>query len=226
MGRRGSLLPLSLPRDQLRDQCCLRRNAAPLPSITSSPRRSRFPRRDHIDADPSIFRAAESTLLLSRFGRVFRRSISSPDALAPGASSPSTLHRDADAVYLSTRIVDQVDVFISHSWHSNWRLKGLALLYDLNIGLAVTAAAVTWAMTILSLLAVNKWDPSTVYRMPYAGVVLMLVPTVVLFVFFFWGHRLSCGFFLPKSVWMDKLCIHQTRPDLRQKGTHTHTPKI
>lgn len=118
--------------------------------------------------------------------------------------------------------VKEVDIFLSHSWHANWILKFIALLFYFNGIPALVSAALTGMLTLALLW---RW------REPIQddGVVTFSPPHLVCFsagiaayvvVIFTW-HHVSAQ--LPtrmggQTVFMDKLCISQTDMKKKERG--------
>eukprot|EP00439_Symbiodinium_sp_Y106_P042229 s149_g5.t1 len=104
------------------------------------------------------------------------------------------------------------------SWRSNHRFGGgksdvlaPSMCYFLNLGLAVKATAAVWLVAIISL-AIFK--VSILCGQEYLFPIITELPLLVFFLFFFFGQHL-CGQLWAPSFWLDKLCIHQTKEELK-----------
>jgi len=119
---------------------------------------------------------------------------------------------DADLAYLSSTPAGRVGIFISHVWTSSrWR-KFLALCFCLNVDIAVSCAILVWLCLVCLGIATSGIFGlgGKTYLIP----LFVHIPVAVFFVVFFFGHHLRSG----PQMWLDKLCIHQTRQDLKEKG--------
>ena len=103
--------------------------------------------------------------------------------------------------------VNEVDIFISHTWTSDRWLKYAALCFDLNFHLALGVSITTW-MSVIGFLVIggiSTWGGSR--YLVLAGV---YAPTLLFFTVFFFGHKLRSFIYELPTVWLDKACIHQT----------------
>eukprot|EP00440_Ansanella_granifera_P027867 gb/GFBE01030278.1/.p1 GENE.gb/GFBE01030278.1/~~gb/GFBE01030278.1/.p1 ORF type:complete len:580 (+),score=106.08 gb/GFBE01030278.1/:1-1740(+) len=178
---------------------------------------------------PGLLRVVSPSRLLRGFAEVFRTNADwkqvgyTPSHLmAPSYHSPLLLaeegtpqdqHAAADEVYSSSEPAEEVSAFISHVWASpRWR-KFLALCFYLNATLAVTLATFTWIfMMLVTTLVLGPFGMGGKW---YLVLLFVYIPISVFFIVFFWGHLLHTSV---KDMWLDKLCIHQTRDDLKEKG--------
>ena len=165
-------------------------------------------------AENDLYRTASSTEVLRDFGGVFndqyeflRSGDAEADAAAEGFYGRSAVHAEGNAA-----------AFLSHSWSDGALLKYLALCYRSNLTAAVVASTIAWIALIVELLALARGDPTvyggtwwTWWLLPYfAG-----GPGLVFVVAFLFGNRLPGR---RERLWLDKLCIHQRREELRSAG--------
>ncbi|CAE7366189.1 Gstm5 [Symbiodinium sp. CCMP2592] len=127
-----------------------------------------------------------------------------------------------EAFHRSTWETDQVDAFISHSWHSGPWLKCFALCFDYNLGRAAVASVATFLLSSMSLYLSAAGDQSHYAQDALATSVWVLpltvdLPMVVFFTLFFFGHLVAQE--QPTStVWLDKACIYQVELDEKQQA--------
>eukprot|EP00929_Paragymnodinium_shiwhaense_P045866 TRINITY_DN23390_c0_g1_i2.p1 TRINITY_DN23390_c0_g1~~TRINITY_DN23390_c0_g1_i2.p1 ORF type:complete len:606 (+),score=70.87 TRINITY_DN23390_c0_g1_i2:129-1946(+) len=170
---------------------------------------------------PEILRSVDVRAILGNFGKIFT---------TPGAKSgpfQKTKSRDfsddhdaADRSFYAARQSSVVDVFISHVWTARRVEKYLAVLYYINVAKAVKCAVATWLLSLLLLLHQQNWQITTFggkeWGLPLT-VRLVFIPISVFYFVFFFGHTVPSGF-ERRSFWLDKLCIHQTRSELKLHG--------
>ncbi|CAE7941780.1 unnamed protein product [Symbiodinium necroappetens] len=138
-----------------------------------------------------IFRATSSRKLLSGLGQAF----------------------DAASVadFRSTTPVENVDVFISHSWSADRWEKYLAVCYFLNLGLAAKAMT-AWLVVVAGIMLAV---PAPSIHMMF--VFSLDVPVVTFILVFFFGQHLTCGVWGPR-FWVDRLCVDQTDETTKSAG--------
>lgn len=172
--------------------------------------------------EPGLLRVVPPSRVLYKFAEVFRENTAwthvpyQSQAISSTAGTPLLLadeHFSADEVYYASEPASRVGAFISHVWASaRWR-KALALCFYLNVNLAVTLATLTWVLVIsitICRLGLFGMGGKT-YLIP----LFVYIPIAVFFLVFFWGHYLGTPV---RSMWLDKMCIHQTRDELKEKG--------
>ncbi|CAJ1334219.1 unnamed protein product [Effrenium voratum] len=117
-----------------------------------------------------------------------------------------------DAEFEATRKVDEVDLFISHTWMSDRWLKYAAICFHLNFKLAVGISIGAWMSVICYLAAtgISAWGGCR-----YLVLVGVYAPTLLFFLVFFLGHKLSSLAHELPTVWLDKVCIHQTNEGMK-----------
>uniref|UniRef100_A0A7S2VRL0 Transmembrane protein n=1 Tax=Zooxanthella nutricula TaxID=1333877 RepID=A0A7S2VRL0_9DINO len=172
-----------------------------------------------------LFRAALVSDVLSNFAAVFAEGVKAvaavggADRLLTSAASPEDggdEHRVADEVFYSSPVTSGVDFFISHVWTTARWQKHLGLCYYVNVGTASVAAVFTWLGAAAVLIALRGYAA-------YGGQGGLLVPCLVylpvaVFVaFFVFGHAVV-PWLARKQAWLDKLCIHQSRTELKCDG--------
>jgi len=119
-----------------------------------------------------------------------------------------------DLLFNETADVERVDIFISHTWKAGRWDKYMGLCLYLNLGIAVKCSFAAWA---ISLAILACWaGPEGLGGNRVLFVILVHFPMAVFFAVFFFGQRLSCGYYSP-SMWLDKLCVHQTNAELKER---------
>ena len=110
---------------------------------------------------------------------------------------------------------DHVDVFVGHSWSAGRWQKFLALCLYFNLQIALWCSIGTWIVTVLLLLGLGglTYLGGSYLALPC----LVYLPIAVFFLALLFGQQLLdgvCGFGSP-SIWVDKLCVHQTDLELK-----------
>ncbi|CAE7515667.1 unnamed protein product [Symbiodinium natans] len=114
----------------------------------------------------------------------------------------------------ATAEVEQVDVFISHTWGSGRWAKFLGLCLYLNLGRAIKTSLAVWILAIGTLIAVGGLQGYGGSRLLFP--VLVCLPAAIFFWVLLRGHFTPCEV-SSTSLWLDKLCIHQTDEELKQR---------
>ncbi|CAJ1411192.1 unnamed protein product [Effrenium voratum] len=146
---------------------------------------------------------------------IFDGSLSSLLAAAPVESmrcpTKQQVQLAGDVLFRASAETDRVDVFIGHSWSAGRWQKFLALCLFFNLDLAVSCSLGTCGVAIAALLGSRGMTGlgGSSLAMPC----LVYLPMTVFFAVFFFGQKL-CERRSP-SVWVDKLCIHQTDMGLK-----------
>lgn len=125
-------------------------------------------------------------------------------------------HIDSDRMFFGTAQATEIDVFISHVWNASRTLKYLALCYFVNMRLAVSCSVAVSCSILVYIVSV--YGPYSMGgQMDFLMLWLVYVPIAVFYIMFFFGHTLplSRGGLM---VWLDKMCIHQTRLALKSEG--------
>lgn len=179
--------------------------------------------------NPELFRRCSDVAVLEGFSHVFDnarrlavwKSSAVSDAVYAG-NGYGTLeiaeseHEVSDKIYYSTEgSVKAVDTFLSHVWEAPRWQKALTLLYSANIVAAVRAAVVSWVVAIAAIILFSDRDLIRLGGVELTAHVVYM-PVGIFFLIFFFGH-LRPGR-IGRTVWVDKLCIHQTREDLKLAG--------
>ena len=176
-----------------------------------------------------ILRAVISPRVVSQAGQVLRSG-------SGGSEAPFNLSEP----------VEEIDIFLSHSWRDSGLLKYLALCLHFNVGMAMAAALLSGLATYFLLLdgkitllpftpfmnvfndfneamaaagfhptydkKVWPWmDPT--YKPIYAPS-CQLVATSVFVIVLLLGHHLRA----PVTMFLDKVCIHQSDPAKKAAG--------
>ncbi|CAE7579794.1 HERC2, partial [Symbiodinium necroappetens] len=94
-----------------------------------------------------------------------------------------------------------------HTWTADSWLKHAAICLHLNFKLALGIAISAWISVIgyIAITGLTSWGGC--HFLVVAGV---YVPTLLFFLVVFYGHRLSSLLHEQPTVWLDKVCIHQT----------------
>ncbi|CAK0869027.1 unnamed protein product, partial [Prorocentrum cordatum] len=179
------------------------------------------------ESHPEIFRASSTQVLLAWFGMVFSHTNQfgdfavfdghTPEVVTSEDFAATELTTMADAEYEKSQSCQRFDAFVSHPWAAGRMAKHMALLFHMNIRLAVGSSVFTWVAGNIGFLATVGFDVTALGGEPMLGPVLIFLPTIVFLLVFWFGQQLTCHVF-KLSVWVDKLCIHQTREDLKSLG--------
>ena len=135
------------------------------------------------------------------------RAVSAKVALSGWGKHWRSSHAPASAHHLSRR-VKALDVFLSHDWETSAFLKFLTLLLVFNSRAACIASLVVslllGAARLLGIFPDELWSVSFSYL-------------TFLLILCFW-QRIRSMFGTGVMVFLDKLCISQDDPDLKQRG--------
>mmetsp|Transcript_96014 Transcript_96014/g.298995 ORF Transcript_96014/g.298995 Transcript_96014/m.298995 type:complete len:484 (+) Transcript_96014:233-1684(+) len=113
---------------------------------------------------------------------------------------------------------------ISHVWSAGRWFKTLALLYYLNSGIALAASVATWILgTAFAVVVWGHGDYQSLGGNSRLVMPIQWAPIAVYLVFILFGH-VVCPW-VNQSWWLDKFCIHQSRPDLKAHGV-TSLPEV
>ncbi|CAE8600350.1 unnamed protein product [Polarella glacialis] len=170
--------------------------------------------------NPEVFRACLLSTVLHSFAVVFEARITG--IVGAGTVKPEevklqdTDHSEADAIFYEGAVVRAIDYFISHVWTAPRWSKALALHYHANIVAATSVATLFWLGAAV-VLVYSKGISAYGGRADLLVPVLVWFPLSTFFVVFFFGHMMF-PWLGRKQVWLDKLCIHQTRIDLKVLG--------
>ncbi|CAJ1334794.1 unnamed protein product [Effrenium voratum] len=150
------------------------------------------------------------------FGRIFDGSLSSLLAADPIRGevrfpTKQQVQLAGDVLFHASAETDKVDVFIGHSWSAGRWQKFLALCLFFNLDLAVSCSLGACGVAVAVLL--GSKGMTGLGGSPLAMPCLVYLPMTVFFAVFFFGQHI-CGRWSP-SVWVDKLCIHQTDMGLK-----------
>ncbi|CAL1143458.1 unnamed protein product [Cladocopium goreaui] len=116
------------------------------------------------------------------------------------------------AFYSTSTIADHVDVFISHSWSAGRWGKFFSLCLFFNLELAIKCSFAMWSLLAIAL--VGMFGVAGLGGNACVFPCLVCLPVVTFFVVFIFGQDLT-GARWSMSLWVDKLCIHQTDLDLK-----------
>ncbi|CAJ1417831.1 unnamed protein product [Effrenium voratum] len=162
-----------------------------------------------------LFRSSTPCHLLSRFAIVFQDTLEA-FLLAGGVRTRFPTMQQvklaSESLFNASAETDAVDIFIGHSWGAGRWSKFLALCMYFNLGTAIKCACGSWLLVVTVLLG---WGGVTILGGSYlAFPCLTYLPISCFFLAFLFAHQIMGE---TPSVWVDKLCIHQTNPDLKAK---------
>ena len=128
-------------------------------------------------------------------------------------------HRFADTVWNGTLVSNRADGFVSHVWVASRWLKWLGLQmaffkdHALYLMIASTALVFGW------LLVRCGFDirHADFYADDWLMWKCIYLPTLVFLVTTLFGQHIP-GLSSSRNLWVDKTCIHQTRPEIKVKG--------
>ncbi|CAE6943400.1 unnamed protein product [Symbiodinium sp. CCMP2456] len=169
-----------------------------LPSTESSHSPERLARL-YSNLDPERLRAVPLSICLESWGRHFRNEVE-------GAFSV-----DAANDHLSQK-TEQIDNFLSHDWATSRFLKVLTLLWVFNIRAATIATFLI--SCILGFLRIYWYGTGSM--MDHWCSTFFGYATFV--IVFCWWQRIQSLFGISRKVFLDKLCIAQHNPALKQQG--------
>eukprot|EP00929_Paragymnodinium_shiwhaense_P007852 TRINITY_DN111767_c0_g1_i1.p1 TRINITY_DN111767_c0_g1~~TRINITY_DN111767_c0_g1_i1.p1 ORF type:complete len:631 (+),score=21.92 TRINITY_DN111767_c0_g1_i1:59-1951(+) len=139
----------------------------------------------------------------------------------------SNAGRDED--FERSRIVQDISVFVSHDWGTSRVIKVAAFLFYSNMPAACSLSCLSCVVVplVLRVLGQGFSESADVIYQTVCGDVpsprqVALVSTATgfglfLWIFFFW-QRMRSRIFSPSTVFLDKLCIHQTDSDKKAVG--------
>merc|ERR1719195_1940707 len=129
-----------------------------------------------------------------------------------------------DELFNQSQVASEIDAMISHVWSAGRWLKALSLLYYLNGTMAFWACILASLVgTIYSIMVWGNGDYAAL------GGDNRLVWSIQIFPVFVYLFVLVCGHIfcpcLTKNWWLDKICIHQSRRELKAHGV-TSLPEV
>jgi hypothetical protein len=188
----------------------------------------------HIDEDPCLLRSVVPGTLLSFAGFWIR---SGPKS---GAASPDT--GEAEKMYDLSGQVPWLGRFVSHSWRAGGKMKVASLFALYNAAAAIRAELLTSALVVALLAAgllpawtnsvrndmFNVFSPGSPERIAFSGWCTVGSLTAYTSTLLWWQPvcnsllrwrgRSGEAALLDSGVFLDKLCIHQTDLEKREKG--------
>ncbi|CAE7468168.1 unnamed protein product [Symbiodinium sp. CCMP2456] len=164
----------------------------------------------------SSLRATTTRQLLTSFGMIFNQDLQTL-LLAGGLRgirfpTREQMQEAGDTLFNSSVETSSVDLFVSHSWSAGRWEKLLALCVYLNLQMAVACCMITWILVVLLMISLHGVSGLGGSRLLLPCFVYL--PMASFFIAFFFGQQLTFGLWSP-SVWIDRLCIHQTDLDLK-----------
>mmetsp|Transcript_53561 Transcript_53561/g.148942 ORF Transcript_53561/g.148942 Transcript_53561/m.148942 type:complete len:646 (+) Transcript_53561:82-2019(+) len=160
--------------------------------------------------DHTLLRGTPPSVLLECFGKRLRGS-------AGGLGSVS---QEGDAEYAKSYVVNELDVFLSHSWHAPWFQKYVLLLLQFNLLPSLTVAIVVGVLLCIMQRRFNRLGDGEVgLHFSFMG------PCVVCGgLASFVGTLLSWHWIFEKvgacraAIFLDKVCIHQSDIQRKEQG--------
>ncbi|CAE7596734.1 mrkA [Symbiodinium microadriaticum] len=166
-----------------------------------------------------LFRATTAPVILAQRGAIFMHGL--PGLLGAAGFRPEKIPTKQEVlqagsfIFESSSCAENVDVFVSHRWGSARWAKYLALCLYSNLTAAVVCSLTTWLLATAIMFA---YAHCTTH--PGGNLLLLLVllycPIALFLAIFLFGqhvvHRLR-----PVSMWVDRLCIHQTDHDFKHR---------
>lgn len=156
--------------------------------------------------DSSLLRGTTAAVLLACFGRRLRSTAGGIGTIAI-----------AEDEYNKSFVVPELDIFFSHSWHARWYLKYFTVLFYFNSVPAVVCSMSCACFSCGAHFLVENYAPSYVRLFP--SYQCFALGTLAFFLCLFcWQHFLvtaGCG---ARSLFLDKVCIHQTDMVKKEQG--------
>lgn len=165
-----------------------------------------------------VLRGTTTKVLLEDFGRRLR---STPGGI--GFQSDNAAHDE----YKKSFVVNRLDIFLSHSWHAWWLHKYLTLLLYFNAKPAIISAV------LVAVLVAPPSSPITQVASFFLGLespLCLHLGSATFFTILLSAHHIgewrryyfprfgsSCNFG-SKTIFLDKVCIHQTDLAQKEKG--------
>jgi hypothetical protein len=112
--------------------------------------------------------------------------------------------------------VERLDEFLSHSWQTNRWSKTLTLSYHYNFSFANAVYMLLSFVGFAICFLTDSTHRETVECQIISIVVMLLVPLIGFITVLCFGMRIRCS--RGPSVFLDKLCIHQTNSNLKVLG--------
>eukprot|EP00931_Biecheleriopsis_adriatica_P117575 TRINITY_DN93076_c0_g1_i1.p1 TRINITY_DN93076_c0_g1~~TRINITY_DN93076_c0_g1_i1.p1 ORF type:complete len:544 (+),score=91.52 TRINITY_DN93076_c0_g1_i1:24-1655(+) len=176
-------------------------------SVSSSPRCHKLAGL----VDTSVLRGTTPHVLLRPCGSELR---SAPNEIA----SDTKL---AELTFAKSFQVSAIDIFVSHSWQAPWFQKYIALTCYFNgpaavfLGVCASAAWITMAECRLAERLFPWLATGTASAQLLLQVIIIMACLAVLF---FWQHLLNVTGIPTASVFLDKVCIHQSDAEKKKRG--------
>mmetsp|Transcript_9301 Transcript_9301/g.21848 ORF Transcript_9301/g.21848 Transcript_9301/m.21848 type:complete len:536 (-) Transcript_9301:187-1794(-) len=161
--------------------------------------------------DKELLRGTTLAVLLSGFGRRMRGT----------AGGIGHVAESADDAYAKSLPVDELQIFLSHSWHTWWFLKYLTLLYYFN---AVPAVSLTFLASVC--FTTYLWQSGCGEEQSGHGADFdpgirpwcQVIGSVVFIATLLTWHHVVAALRIGPRIFLDKVCIHQTDSALKLKG--------
>ncbi|CAE7483598.1 unnamed protein product [Symbiodinium sp. CCMP2592] len=166
----------------------------------------------------SSLRGATTRQLLSGLGMIFNQDL--PALLSAGGLSGirfptrEQMQKAGDTLFDASVETNSVDLFISHSWSAGRWEKFLALCLYLNLEMAVACCMTTYILVLVVMI--SSYGVAGLGGSRLLLPCFVYLPMAAFFLVFFFGQQLSFGLWSP-SIWIDRLCIHQTDLELKSE---------
>jgi len=162
-------------------------------------------------ADTSLLRGVPYLTLVAGLGKLLEPT----GTIAAGGGADS-----AEDTFVLSHPVDILQHFLSHSWRDSAKLKWLSLLYHVNFTHAIVAGHLAATLTLAAIVTwpwlypVEGFSSDTIDAKVINGPMSAVYGWVTVLMLLF-GHLL----FRPaQDMFLDKVCIHQTDPELKAAG--------
>ena len=172
--------------------------------------------RRPLSFEASSLRSTTTRQLLMGLGMIFNQDLHT--LLCAGGfagirfPTREQMQKAGDTLFDASMEAANVDLFVSHAWSAGRWEKFLALCLYLNLQMAVGCCMITWMFFVVLLISLHGAAGLGGSRLLLPCFVYL--PMAMFFVVLFFGQQLSAGRCSP-SVWIDRLCIHQTDLELK-----------
>eukprot|EP00930_Biecheleria_cincta_P072220 TRINITY_DN59654_c0_g1_i1.p1 TRINITY_DN59654_c0_g1~~TRINITY_DN59654_c0_g1_i1.p1 ORF type:complete len:558 (+),score=68.58 TRINITY_DN59654_c0_g1_i1:163-1836(+) len=163
-----------------------------------------------VNNDPALLRACTLRSVVSRFGELLEPS----GTIAVSGGKAST-----EDTYVHSSMVKRIECFMSHSWRDSATLKWLTLLWFENYYIALLIASLCTVLAAIPTLISPEYGLANPIKAGpwhhlYNGPSSLVFSSVFLLAVFF-VHSLRAK---STTLFLDKVCIHQTDPELKSAG--------
>jgi len=181
--------------------------------------------------NPDLFRCIAVSYILQGFGRVFASGVSNiaakkvdakTESIHPAGAEVDVDHSSTDETFYGlASATTSVDYFISHVWSAPRWQKHLAMLYFINIRVALLGSVLVWFIAEVGFVGYIIAAKGSLEKNPFGGsqavvYLVLYVPMATFFLLIFCGHHVGAGH--GAKFWLDKFCIHQSRKEIMREG--------